>query len=127
MLALALALVHVAWLCAPVCRWWWVLAPLVSAACGGWWWVLVLALVDVCSHWWWVPGPVRVTSLGAHVRHWWGWCWALTPICAPHGVLTPVRGTVVACPLVPTTFMINYSQLPARRFDHCLGFYETNT
>ena len=30
-------------------------------------------------------------------------------------------------PLVPTTFMINYSQLPARRFDHCLGFYETNT
>ena len=26
--------------------------------------------------------------------------------------------------LVPTTFMINYSQLPARRFDHCLSFYE---
>ena len=46
---LALALVRVAWLCAPVCRWWWVLALLVSAACGGWWWVLVLALIDVAS------------------------------------------------------------------------------
>ena len=26
--------------------------------------------------------------------------------------------------VVPTTFMINYSQLPARLFDHCLAFYE---
>ena len=26
--------------------------------------------------------------------------------------------------VVPTTFMINYSQPPARRFDRCLGFYE---
>ena len=26
--------------------------------------------------------------------------------------------------VVPTTFMINHSQLPARRFDLCLGFYE---
>ena len=26
--------------------------------------------------------------------------------------------------VVPTTFMINYSQLPAQQFDHCLDFYE---
>ena len=48
-LMLALALVCVAWLCAPVRRWWWVLAPLMFAACGGWWWVLVLTLIDVAS------------------------------------------------------------------------------
>ena len=41
-LALMLALVRVAWLCAPIRRWWWVLTllvspcwVLVSAACGG--------------------------------------------------------------------------------------------
>ena len=54
------------------------------------------------SHWWWVLGPVHVASLGAHVRHWWGWCWALAPVCTPRYVLTPVHvaslcGTILAC------------------------------
>ena len=84
-LVLALALVRVAWLCAPVHRWWWVLTPARVTSLGAR--VCCLRRMVVGAHarphphscrlaarsrWWWVLGPVRVASLGARVRHWWG-------------------------------------------------------
>ena len=70
---------------------------LVSAVCGGWWWVLVLALTLIhvaslrapigggCSDPFVSPCWVLVSAIGG------GWWWVLTPVCAPHCVITPIR------------------------------------
>ena len=82
-LVLALALVHVAWLHAPVRRWGWVLAPARVASLGARVRCLRGMVVGArarprscclaaSSRWWWVLGPVRIASLGARVCHWWG-------------------------------------------------------
>ena len=113
-LVLALALVRVAWLCAPVHRWWWVLTPARVASLGAR--VCCLRRMVVGAHarprphscrlaarsrWWWVLGPVRVASLGACVRHWWMVAGAhphLRPsLCAHPCSCGRLRVTVVAC------------------------------
>ena len=103
-LVLALALVHVARLCAPVRRWWWVLAPARVASLGARVRCLRGMVVGArarprprsCrlaarSRWWWVLGPIRVASLGARVRHWWGMVAGARPrlclvVCSPRFV-----------------------------------------
>ena len=104
MLTLALALVCVAWLCAPIRHWWWVLAllmlphwVLVSAACGGWWWVLVLALAlahDASLH-----APVGGGCSDLFMSPRWVLVSAIGGDGAEHSPLfvASLRGTDVAC------------------------------